>query len=371
MPAIDSFYKAHILALARRKHISIDIFRSSIVHQDRQEFGQDLAHLTGGLFIDYSRGSATNIKTDIQERTELIEFFYERQLSDKLIITVDQTCTDLLLDLNMTDADPSVTIKLQRSNQRVSPSAILMDTTFYKSYRYANLPKGQWKVIVVSSLADLTFDLRVSCASQFRCYSHLYTENDNAVHTGHAELNGNLITNHHAQLRTSCDNNGIPLKSLSVSMVDASTGATLVNSLQSIYDSNNDQWATRLHDIPSTSFRLRFFINNGDIQRLSRSLYQPSLIDVQIYQIETNARQNSLIKYQLINYHSQSVNITLVAKNIGSFIVVRDYKLEANSTHDDQIEIQQNTRTASITGDTVALTVTSNLKDWNYDVVSL
>ena len=369
-PAIDSFYKAHILALARRKHVSIDIFRSAIFHQEPLDFGQDLARLTGGLFVDDSRDGSKNIQTETKERPELIEFFYAKRSSDRLLVTVDQTCSALLVDLNISKADPSLIIQLRRSNQQVNPSAIVVNATFYKSYRFENLPQGTWSVIVISSLG-LTFDLRISCSSRFRCFSRLYSENGNAIHTGHAELNGNLIVDHQAQLTTSCDNDGIPLSNLSITMVDAMTGATLLNSFKSIYDASNHQWITGLHDIPSNPFRLRFSFNAGAIQRLSYSLYQPSLVDVQINEIETTAQKNSLIKYQLFNYHHRSVNVTLLVKNIGTFTVVRNYSLKANTTRYGQIEVNQNARTASITGDMIALTITSSLKDWNYDVVSL
>ena len=77
-------------------------------------------------------------------------------------------------------------------------------------------------------------------------------------------------------------------------------------------------------DIPSKSFRLKFLINNQQIQRLSRILYQPSLIDVEINQIDTTSKTNTIVKYRLYNYHKKPIKINFIAKNIGTYIKTKD-----------------------------------------------
>jgi hypothetical protein len=116
---------------------------------------------------------------------------------------------------------------------------------------------------------------------------------------------------------------------------------------------------------------LKFLINNQEIQRLSRVSYQPSLIDVEINQINATLINNTLIKYRLYNYHQKTILINFIAKNIGTFFKTKTYLLKADESRDDQIEFDQNTKASDMTGNMLALTVSASETDWNYDVISL
>jgi hypothetical protein len=153
--------------------------------------------------------------------------------------------------------------------------------------------------------------------------------------------------------------------------VDEINGNILGNSFQSIYDFKNDRWITNLTNIPSKSFRLKFLINNQQIQRLSRLLYQSSLIDVEIIQVNTTLKTKTRVKYRLYNYHQKSIKMNFIAKNIGIYMETKEYSLKAREIRDDQIEFDQNTKTIDMTGNILALTVTASETDWNYDVISL
>ena len=145
----------------------------------------------------------------------------------------------------------------------------------------------------------------------------------------------------------------------------------LGNSYQSIRDVKNDRWITNLTNIPSKSFRLKFLINNQAIQRLSSASYQPSLIDVEITEINSTSITNTIVKYRIYNYHKTATIINLIAKNIGTYLQTKIYLLKAGETRDDQIIFNQNTKASDITGNTLALTVSASGNDWNYDVISI
>ena len=97
LPAIDSYYKAHILSIANDKQITIDIFRNSKYRQNIFDFGQDLAKLTGGLYLFYYNKTEVNVNTN--QPTELINLLYSQQTSNDISIVADSTCSNLLLEL--------------------------------------------------------------------------------------------------------------------------------------------------------------------------------------------------------------------------------------------------------------------------------
>jgi hypothetical protein len=259
---------------------------------------------------------------------------------------------------------------LESSNQFISPSSIITNIDYYRSYLFSNIPSGNWKLIFLSSV-EFTFDLRVSCISEFRCFSRLYVDNDNTVHPGIVELEGNLIKNQNAFLITTCDDNNVTITDMFVAIVDELNGNIIGNSFQSIHDSENDRWITNLTDISSNSFRLKYLINNQQIQRLSHISYQSSLIDVKINQIDTTSKTKTIVKYRLYNYHQKPIKINFIAKNIGTFMKTKTYSLKANENHVDQIEFDQNTKASGMTGNMLALTVTASATDWNYDVICI
>jgi hypothetical protein len=370
LPAIDSYYKAHILSIATGKQITIDIFRNSKFRQNYFDFGQDLTKSTGGLYLFYYNKTEANINTNTNQQTELINLLYSKQTSDDISISIDNTCSSLFLEFITNDTIPSLIIQLKNSNQILSPSYIVTNIAYYKSYLFSNISSGIWKLIFLSS-KKFTFDLRASCSSEFGCFSRLYVNNDNSIHPGLVELEGNLIQSQTAFLITTCDDNTTPMNNMLVTMVDDINGTTLGNSFRSIHDLENDRWITNLTSIPSKSFRLKFLINNQEIQRLSRVSYQPSLIDVEINQINATLINNTLIKYRLYNYHQKTILINFIAKNIGTFFKTKTYLLKADESRDDQIEFDQNTKASDMTGNMLALTVSASETDWNYDVISL
>jgi hypothetical protein len=370
LAAIDSYYKAHVLSIAIHKHITINIFRNSMFHRDYSDFGQDLATSTGGLYLYYNDKRQTDINTNTNKQTELIDLLYSKHISSHISITIDNTCSSLLLEFITKDRIRSLIIQLKNSDQSISPSSIITNTPYYRSYLFSNISSGNWKLIFLSSVKFI-FDLRVSCSSEFRCFSSLYVNNENSVHPGVVELEGNLIKNQNAFLITTCDDNNVPITDMLVTMVDQMNENILGNSFQSIHDSENDRWITNLTDIPSKSFHLKFLINNQQIQRLSRRLYQSSLIDVEINQINTTLKNKIIVKYRLYNYHKKSIKMKFIAKNIGTYIQKKTYWLEANTIRDDQIEFDPNTKTSYMTGNMLALTVTASGTEWNYDVISL
>ena len=369
--ALDAFYRAHVLYLAKRKQITIDIFRNSILSSNLLDFGQDLARSTGGLYVYNYKNSQLAVTEDTDERPELLDFVYSKTRSAlNRTIFVDATCSNLVLDLITNDSMPSFTLQLKRSNRSISPSSMQTDTAFYKSYVFTNLTADNWTV-VVSSSATFTYDLRITCASQFRCFSRLYVDNDNPVHAGQVELQGNVIQTKTVRLLTTCDNDHVAMKNMAVTMVDETDGTALGNPFQSTYDASNDRWVTSLTNIPSKRFRLKFSINDRQIQRLSWLLYEPSLIDVEIYQTQTTATNTTLVKYRVFNYQKQSIKIKCTAKNIGTFVQFKEYTLKANETRDDQLEFSRKARQNTTIGDMLALTVTSDSDGWNYDIFSL
>jgi len=359
-PARDSFYKAHILSIAHQKHITIDILRRSKFRRNSFDFGQDLARLTGGLYF-------SSYTSNQNENMELIDLFYYKQSSDNNIsIVVDRTCSNLRLDFVTNYIVSELTIQLKKDNQSISPSSIT-----YQSYLFANISAGNWQLIVQSK-RTFTFNLRVLCSSEFRCYSRIYVNNDNAVHPGLVQLEGNMIQNRSAILLTNCENDETdPIDNMSIMLVDEFNGKILQNPIQSMNDTENNRWITNLTNIPSKSFRLKFSINHQQIQRLSHLAYQPSLIDVEILNTNATLPTKTIVNYRLYNYHSRSVRIHFLAKNIGSYMEMKDYLLQANEIRDDQIEFDQNSKADDMTANMLALTVKTHANDWNYDVISI
>lgn len=372
LPSIDSDYKAHVLSIALHKRITIDILRNSMYLQNYFDYGQDLARYTGGLFLYYysNQNQDSNIiKTN--DQTELIQFFYSKNPSNNnIVFTIDNTCSDILLEFVTNDTISSLAIQLKNSNQLLSPSSIVTDTKYYKSYLFSNISSGNWQLILTTS-TKFTFNLRISCSSKFRCFSRLYVNNDNSIHPGVVELEGNLIQNKDAYLITTCDNNNIPITNMTITMIDEINGNLLGNSFQSNFDSSNNQWITNLTNIPTKSFRLKYLINNQQIQRLSPIVYQPSLIDVEMIQVNTTSITKTLIKYRLYNYRQTSVPITFVAKNIGTYSKTKIYLLKTNEIRDDEIEFDQNTKASDMNGNMITLTVKASDTDWNYDVITI
>ncbi|CAF1125942.1 unnamed protein product [Adineta steineri] len=367
-PARDSYYKSHILSIATHKHIGIDILRNSMYRQNSYDYGQDLARITGGLYLYNYNKSQDNINVNQNKQTELINLLYSKDSSsDNILINVDNTCSDLILEFLTNDTISSLTIQLQKWSLVLSPSNILTNTTYYRSYIFSNILPGQWRLIISSLPIKFTFDLRVSCYSKFRCFSRVYVNNDNVIHPGLIEFEGNLIQNQNALLITTCDDNSINITDISVAMADEINGNILGNSFQSIYNSENDRWITNLTNIPSNPFRFKFSFNNQQIQRLSYLLYQPSLIDVEITQVNTTSKQNILINYRIHNYNKKSVKINFIVKNIGTYMTTKDYKLKANATQDDYIDLKSEANQK----DMIVLTITTSTGDWNYDVYSL
>ncbi|CAF4295830.1 unnamed protein product, partial [Adineta steineri] len=282
-----------------------------------------------------------NININQNKQTELINLLYSKDSSsDNILINVDNTCSDLILEFLTNDTISSVTIQLQKWSLVLSPSNILTNTTYYRSYIFSNILPGQWRLIISSLPIKFIFDLRASCYSKFHCFSRVYVNNDNVIHPGLIEFEA---------------------------MVDEINGNILGNSFQSIYNSENDRWITNLTNIPSNPFRFKFSFNNQQIQRLSYLLYQPSLIDVEITQVNTTSKQNILVNYRLHNYNKKSVTINFIAKNIGTYMTTKDYKLKANATQDDYINLKPEANQK----DMIVLTITASTGDWNYDVYSL
>jgi hypothetical protein len=158
---------------------------------------------------------------------------------------------------------------------------------------------------------------------------------------------------------------------MAVTMIDEKNGNTLSNSFPSIYDPNNGRWITNLTNIPKQSFRLKYLFNQQQIQRTTRMLYQPSLIDVEILQVNTTTKSKTVVSYRLYNYYQNSIKMDFLAKNIGSYKKTKDYTLKANETREDQIEFDQNSKTNDVSANILALTVTTGENDSNYDIISL
>jgi hypothetical protein len=116
LPAIDSYYKSHILSIATEKYITIDIFRNSMFRQNFFDFGQDLAKSTGGLYVRFYNKTQADINGNTNEQVESIDFKYSMLTSNDITITVDITCTSLLLEIVTDDPMASLTIQLQQSN---------------------------------------------------------------------------------------------------------------------------------------------------------------------------------------------------------------------------------------------------------------
>lgn len=361
-PATDSYYKAHILSIAAGKNVAIDLLR-----QKNVDFDQALAKSTGGLNLLSYNASQVNINTNKQ--MELINILFSKRTSDNIAITIDRTCSSVSLELIANNPMPSLIVQLKNGKQIVSPSVVMANTIYYKSYSFVNISSGTW-TLIFSSSSKLTFDLRVSCISEFRCFSHLYVNNDNSMHPGVVELEGNPIQGRSAFLITTCDDHTTPMKNMFIVMIDDTKGKTLGNPLQSIHDLENDRWITNLTSIPSKSFHFKYLINNQSIQRLSRKSYQPSLVDVEITQIDTKVSNDTRVRYRLLNYHQQSVTVKFIAKNIGTYMENRMYRLKAGETRDDQIQFDQETKAHDMTGNMLALTVSQSERDWNYDVIS-
>ena len=368
LPAIDEYYKSHILSIATAKYITIDIYRSSLFRQNIFDFGQDLARLTGGIYVYYYNKSQNIGNTN--DQIDLIDFKYSQDSANDITITIDNTCSNLLLEFVTNDMISSLTVQLEQSNQILSPSSIITDTNSYKSYLFSNITSGSWTLKISSSI-QFKFDLRVSCYTKFRCFSRLYVDNNNVLHPGLVELEGNLIQNKNAYLFTTCNTNNIVTDDMAVTMIDEKNGNALSNSFPSIYDSNNGRWITNLTNIPKQSFRLKYLFNQQQIQRTTRMLYQPSLIDVEILQVNTTTKSKTIVSYRLYNYYQNSIKMNFLAKNIGSYKKTKDYTLKANETRDDQIEFDQNTKTNDVSANILALTVTTGDNDSNYDIISL
>ena len=361
-PASDSYYKAHILSIAAGKNVAIDLLR-----QKNVDFDLGLAKSTGGLNLLSYNASQLNISTNRQ--MELINILFSKRTSDNIAITIDRTCSSVSLELIANNPMPSLIIQLKNDKQIVSPSAVVANTIYYKSYSFTNISSGTW-TLIFSSSSKSTFDLRVSCISEFRCFSHLYVNNDNSMHPGVVELEGNPIQGRSAFLITTCDDHTTPMKNMFVAMIDDTNGKTLDSPLQSMYDPENDRWITNVTSIPSKSFHFKYLINNQSIQRLSRKSYQPSLVDVEITEIDAKVSNNTRVRYRVLNYHQQSVTVKLIAKNIGTYMENRMYRLKAGETRDGQIQFDQRTKAPDMTGNMLALTVSQSERDWNYDVIS-
>ena len=361
-PAMDSYYKAHILSTAAEKHVAIDIIRQKNVN-----FPQDLSKSTGGLYLLSSNQSQVNLNKN--QQLELLDLLYSKRTSDKISITIDLTCSSLLLEFITNDPIPSLIIQLTNGNQIVSPSSIATDTIYYKAYSFDNIAQGSWTLVFSSSI-NSKFDLRVSCSSEFRCSSSFYVNNDNSVHPGVVEWQGNLIQGTSAFLLTNCDDHTVPMRDMFVTLIDDSNGNTLTNSLESKYDVENDRWVTNLTNIPAKSFRLKYQINDQSIQRLSRVWYQTSLVDVEISQVDTSVPNKTRVEYRVFNYHQKLIRVKFIAKNIGTYIERKTYVLKAGETRNDQIEFDPTTKASDMTGNMLALTVSYNGKDWNYDIIS-
>ena len=369
VPAVDSIYKAQILSLAKGKHVTIDIFRSAKYGQLPFDFGQDLAILTGGLYALYDDDEEITMDINPNNRPELLDVFYTKSSSDILTINIDQACSDLLLEFFSGDKIPRIQIELRKGSQTVSSPSIITDTTYYRSYSVSNLSPGQWQLIISRSKAFI-FDLHASCSSGLRCFSRLFLDNDNPIHSGLAELQGNLIEKQTALLMSTCDSTTIPIRTVQVMMIDSINGASLGSPLRSVFDEQSNRWVTNLTNIPSTRFRLKFSINNGSIIRLSRSSYQPSLVDVEVTQVKTTVKNTTMITYKVLNYLNQSIRVKLTAKNIGQFLSTRNYEIEAHDNEYDEIEYDSKDRQSDLTSDSFSLTVVSEVGYWNYDVVS-
>ena len=365
VPAIDFIYKAQILSLAKRKHVAIDIFCPAKFHQSSSDFGQDLATLTGGMFTLYDDDEQISIDMNPDDRPELIGVFYTKSSSNILTINIDQACSDLLLEFFSKHKINQMQIQLRKGNQTISSPLIITDTKYYRSYRISNLSPGQWQLIISRSKAFI-FDLHASCSSSLRCFSRVLVDNGNPIHPGQVELQGNLIEKQAALLMSTCDSTMIPIQTVQVMMIDSINGALLASPLRSVFDESSNRWMTNLTNIPSKQFRLKFSINHGTIIRLSRSSYQPSLVDVQITKVKANGKNKMMITYRVLNYYSQSMKLTLLVKNVGNFSLKRKYEVKAGGSKDDVFEYDSKDGQSNM----ISLTVKSAKGDWNYDVVS-
>lgn len=365
VPAIDFIYKAQILSLAKRKHVTIDIFCPAKFRQSSFDFGQDLVTLTGGIYVPYDKDEHIDLDMVPDDRSELIGVFYTRSSSDILTINIDQACSDLLLEFFSKHKIHQMQIQLRKGNQTITPSSIITDTNYYQFYRISNLSPGRWQLIILKSKA-LTFDLHASCSSGLQCFSRVLVDNGNPIHPGHVELHGNLIEKQTALLMSTFNSEKIHIQTVQVTMIDSINSVPLAPAIQSVFDEQSNRWITNLTNIPSKQFRLKFSINHGSIVRLSRSSYQPSLIDVQITKVKATSKHKTLITYKVLNYHSQSVKLTLSVKNLGKFAVKRKYEIKAVGSKDDVIEYDSKDCQSNM----ISLTVISATGDWSYDVVS-
>ena len=126
-----------------------------------------------------------------------------------------------------------------------------------------------------------------------------------------------------------------------------------------MFDEENNRWITNVTSIPSKLFRLKFSINDGSIQRLSRASYQPSLVDVEVTDVRTTEKSTTVIKYRVLNYHSGRESLRLLVKNIGQFMLVRHYKVAGGGSEEDEIEYDPKDRQSGLTSDTISFTITS------------
>ena len=371
MPANDSHYKAHIISLARRKNVMIDIFRTATdANILSSDYGQELAFLTGGLNILLMDSNQTGFITNVSQINDSISFFLSRRANDTLNFTLDEYCSEILLELVTTESRSLLQVELINQNRSVSPSAVLINTTNYKSYQFTELDSGLW-IISISSLNQSMFDVRISCSHAINCFSRVHTENGNAIHNGSVELHGNPIEKQRIHFVTSCDTGDYELKDLHITLIDAESGSDLSKQIQSEYDFENDRWNTMINDTPTGLFRLKYSINNDQIQRVSPFVYRSSSIDVEIYHVDNDENNTAIIDYHLINYRNSSINVTFIAKNIGQFKLTRRYTLEPNEIHQDQLTFHGSVESKQMIGEMLTLTVISDDNDWNYDIINL
>ncbi|CAF1390718.1 unnamed protein product, partial [Didymodactylos carnosus] len=287
-PAIDTYYKTHCVAVATKKHITIDIFRNSTMASTQlNDYGYDVSRLTGGLYV-HRFNATTAYLNDIQQlyakqppgMVQTLDHLTRQRTNKTLAVNIDQTCKQLYIEFVTAKKTNPFLLQLQALNKSPLTPVLLVNTPFYKVYTLENISVfGLWDVVYFDDTVN-HLEIRLSCLSDLKCYSIVSVHNANNVHSGDVELHGNIIQGHKAHIETQCYAQS-PINDVKMMLVDETGDTVLIAKHIRQHQINHDHWSTKITVPPSKqSFRIKIVSNNGNIQRVSDKLYQTSQIDV-------------------------------------------------------------------------------------------
>ena len=91
---------------------------------------------------------------------------------------------------------------------------------------------------------------------------------------------------------------------------------------------------------------------------------------MEVTDVRASEKNKTVIKYRVLNYQNGRKTLRMLAKNIGQFVLVRQYEVAGGGSEEDELEYDPKDRQSDMTSDMISLTVTSEAGDWNYDVIS-